>query len=61
LSRLGQRRFNQQKHRSYSLTEQGQESVASLAAARREGVAAYVSDLGPEDRRRLEAALDLRG
>ena len=57
LARLSQRGYTREKQRRYSLTGQGKESVACLEAARREGVAAYVSNLAPEDRRRLAAAL----
>jgi hypothetical protein len=57
LGRLSQRGYTQENQRRCSLTYQGKKSVASLEAARREGVAAYVSDLAPEDRRRLGAAL----
>jgi DNA-binding MarR family transcriptional regulator len=57
LGRLSQRGYTRENQRRYSLTDQGKESVASLEAAGREGVAAYVSDLAPEDRRRLGTAL----
>jgi DNA-binding MarR family transcriptional regulator len=57
LHRLIARGDIQEQQRHYSLTEQGQASVGSLDAARREGIAAYVADLDPDDRRRLEVAL----
>jgi DNA-binding MarR family transcriptional regulator len=44
-------------HRRYSLTATGQESVAALEDAGREGVRAFLDQLPEEERRRLAAAL----
>jgi DNA-binding MarR family transcriptional regulator len=46
-----------EEHRRYSLTTAGQESVAALEAAGREGVAAFLGRLPDEERRRLDALL----
>jgi DNA-binding MarR family transcriptional regulator len=46
-----------EKHRRYSLTDTGRESVATLEAAARSGVAAFLSGLDPQERDRLAAAL----
>jgi DNA-binding MarR family transcriptional regulator len=51
------RGYLREQRRQYSLSEQGQELVASLDAAHREGIQAYVDDLDPRERRRLEEAL----
>jgi len=48
-----------EEQRTYLLTDRGEESVASLNAARREGIVAYVVRLGDDDRRSLEAAFGL--
>jgi hypothetical protein len=40
----------------YSLSPRGQELVAMLDATHREGIQAYVDQLDPDDRRRLDAA-----
>ena len=54
--RLRGRGYLREERRQYSLTEQGQELVAKLDAAHREGIEAYVDQLGPEETRRLDAA-----
>jgi DNA-binding MarR family transcriptional regulator len=41
----------------YSFSEQGEELVAHLDAAHREGIRAYVDHLDPEEHRRLDEAL----
>ena len=43
----------------YLLTDRGEESVASLNAARREGIVAYIVRLGDDERRSLEVAFGL--
>jgi DNA-binding MarR family transcriptional regulator len=45
----------------YLLTDHGEESLASLNAARREGITAYVVRLEDDERRSLEAALGVDG
>jgi hypothetical protein len=47
--------------RLYSLSRQGQDLVATLDGARREGIRAYVDQLDPDDRRQLEAAFGFGG
>jgi DNA-binding MarR family transcriptional regulator len=42
--------------RHYSLSEKGKELVATLDAAHREGIRAYVDQLDPDERQRLKAA-----
>ena len=53
---LRRRGYLVEEGRHYSLTEQGKELVARLDAAHREGIQAYVNQLDPDDRRRLDAA-----
>jgi DNA-binding MarR family transcriptional regulator len=57
--RLRGRGFLREEHRHYSLTEQGQALVAKLDAAHREGIEAYVDQLGPDETRRLDAAFGI--
>ena len=45
--------------RLYSLSQQGQDLVATLDAARREGIRDYVDGLNPDDRRQVEAAVGI--
>lgn len=45
-----------EEQRSYRLTDSGDESIAALDAARREGIASYLAHLGEDERRRLEVA-----
>ena len=59
LGRLKQHGDVREDQRSYALTDVGEASVASLDAARREGIEAFVSDLDDDARRRLESALGL--
>jgi DNA-binding MarR family transcriptional regulator len=54
--RLRGRGYVREEQRRYALTEQGQELVATLDAAHREGIQAYVDQLDPDERRRLDAA-----
>jgi DNA-binding MarR family transcriptional regulator len=53
------RGYLREERRQYSLSEQGQELVATLDAAHREGIQAYVDHLDPHERRRLEEALEI--
>ena len=55
--RLRGRGYLREERRQYSLSEQGQELVAKLDTAHREGIQAYVNQLDPADRRQLELAL----
>lgn len=57
--RLRGRGYLGEEGRQYSLTSQGQELVAMLDATHREGIQAYVDQLDPEDRRRLDAAFGI--
>jgi DNA-binding MarR family transcriptional regulator len=50
------RGYLREERRQYSLSEQGQELVAALDAAHRDGVQAYVDHLDPDERRRLDEA-----
>jgi hypothetical protein len=50
------RGYLREEHRKYSLSEQGQELVATLDAAHREGIQAYVDTLDQHERDRLRAA-----
>ena len=55
--RLRGRGYLREERRRYSLTREGQELVAMLEAARREGIQAYVDQLDEEERHRLRKAL----
>jgi DNA-binding MarR family transcriptional regulator len=55
--RLRGRGYLREERRRYSLTEQGQEAVARLDAAHREGIQAYVDQLDGEEQQRLRKAL----
>ena len=57
--RLRGRGYLNEEGRQYSLSDQGKELVAKLDAARRQGIRAYVEQLDPDDRRRLEAAFGM--
>jgi DNA-binding MarR family transcriptional regulator len=59
--RLRGRGYLREERRQYSLSDKGQELVAMLDAARREGVQAYVDKLDRDERQRLrEAFADAR-
>jgi predicted transcriptional regulator len=51
--RLRGRGYLHEERRQYSLSQQGQELVAKLDAAHREGIQAYVDTLDREERGRL--------
>ena len=51
--------LREQEKGRYSFSEQGQELVANLDAAHREGIQAYVDHLDPDERRRLDEALGI--
>jgi hypothetical protein len=57
--RLRGRGYLREERRQYSLSQQGQELVAMLDAARREGIQAYVDQLDPDESRRLDAAFGI--
>ena len=55
VSRLRGRGYLREERRRFSLTQQGEELVAELDAARREGIQAYVDTLDPEERGTLRS------
>jgi DNA-binding MarR family transcriptional regulator len=57
--RLRGRGYLREERRQYSLSQQGQELVAMLDGAHREGIQAYVNQLDPDERRQLEAAFGI--
>ena len=59
IHRLRGRGYLREERRRYSLSEQGQELVAKLDAAHREGIQAYVDQLSPDDRRPFDAAFGI--
>ena len=56
---LRRRGYLREEGRHYSLTDKGREFVARLDATHRQGIRAYVDQLNPEDRQRLEAAFGM--
>ena len=56
IHRLRGRGYLREERRQYSLSQQGQELIARLDAAHREGIQAYVDQLESEERQRLCAA-----
>jgi|SRR5215211_1262543 len=59
IHRLRGRGYVREERRQYALSQQGQELVARLDAAHREGIQAYVDQLGPDESRRLDAAFGI--
>jgi DNA-binding MarR family transcriptional regulator len=57
LGRLIERGEIREHERCYLLTEAGRQSIASLDAARRNGIVDYLSDLSPDDRHEVASAL----
>ena len=57
IHRLRGRGYVREEGRRYSLSTQGEDLVASLDGARREGIQAYVDQLDREERERLLQAL----
>ena len=53
------RGYVHEDRRQYSLSQEGQELVATLDAAHREGIQAYVDQLDPDETRRLDAAFGI--
>jgi DNA-binding MarR family transcriptional regulator len=58
--RLRGRGYVREERRRYALSPQGQELVAVLDAAHREGIQAYVDQLDPEEQERLRNALAIK-
>jgi DNA-binding MarR family transcriptional regulator len=58
---LRRRDYLREERRQYSLSQQGQELVATLDAARREGIEAYVDQLDRDERQRLGRAFAITG
>jgi DNA-binding MarR family transcriptional regulator len=56
---LRRRGYLHEERRQYSLSEQGQELVARLDEAHREGIQAYVDTLDGDERQRLRTAFAL--
>ena len=56
---LRRRGYLREERRQYSLSQQGQELVATLDASHREGIRAYVDQLNPDERRQVEAAFGI--
>jgi DNA-binding MarR family transcriptional regulator len=59
IHRLRGRGYVREERRQYSLSQEGQELFASLDAAHREGIQAYVDQLSPDETRRLDAAFGI--
>ena len=57
--RLRGRGYLIEEGRRYSLTREGRELVAKLDAAHRQGIRAYVDQLSPDERERLETAFGM--
>ena len=57
--RLRGRGYLSEEGRLYVLSAEGQEVVAKLDAAHREGIRAYVDQLNPDERGQLEAAFGM--
>ena len=56
---LRRRGYLVEEGRHYSLSEKGKELVATLDAAHREGIPAYVDQLDPNERQQLDAAFGI--
>jgi DNA-binding MarR family transcriptional regulator len=54
---LRSRGYVREERRQYSLSQEGHELVATLDAAHREGIQAYVNQLDRQERQRLRKAL----
>ena len=57
--RLRGRGYLLEEGRLYSLSPEGQELVAKLDAAHRQGIRAYVDQMSPDERRLLETAFGM--
>jgi DNA-binding MarR family transcriptional regulator len=58
---LWTRGYLREEHRRYILTQSGQDLIAALEAAHRDGVQTYVEGLDASERRRLEEAFGIAG
>jgi DNA-binding MarR family transcriptional regulator len=56
---LRRRGYVREERRQYSLSEDGRDLVALLDAAHREGIQAYVDQLDPRERQRLNEAFGI--
>jgi DNA-binding MarR family transcriptional regulator len=56
IHRLRGRGYLREERRQYSLSQQGQELVATLDAAHRDGIQAYIDQLDPDERQLLRKA-----
>jgi DNA-binding MarR family transcriptional regulator len=56
---LRRRGYLREEDRRYSLTPRGDELVAKLDAAHRQGIQAYVDQLGGDERRQIEVAFGI--
>jgi DNA-binding MarR family transcriptional regulator len=56
---LRQRGYVREERRQYALSPQGEELVTMLDAAHRDGIQAYVDELGGEERERISKALGI--
>jgi DNA-binding MarR family transcriptional regulator len=59
IHRLRGRGYLREERRQYALNREGQELVAMLDGAHREGIQAYVDQLSPDETRRLDAAFGI--
>jgi DNA-binding MarR family transcriptional regulator len=59
IHRLRGRGYLVEARRRYSLSPQGEELAATLDAVHREGIQTYVDEIGPEERKRLDAAFEI--
>jgi DNA-binding MarR family transcriptional regulator len=59
IGKLRSRGYLREERRRYALTEQGDDLVATLDSAHREGIQAYVDDLDANERRALDEAFGI--
>ena len=59
IHRLRGRGYLREDRRKYSLSSEGQELVAMLDGAHREGIQAYVQQIDPDERQQLDAAFGI--
>jgi DNA-binding MarR family transcriptional regulator len=59
IHRLRGRGYVREERRQYTLSQEGKELVAKLDAAHRQGIRAYVEQMGSDERRQLEAAFGI--
>jgi len=59
IGEAARRGYLREERRQYTLSREGQELVARLDAAHREGIQAYVDQLSPDDSRQLDAAFGI--